>query len=281
MTTIVIAAHNEAAVIGRCLDALLSNGSDVDIVVVANGCSDNTASVAASRGVRVVEVAKPGKAAALNTGESAVGGFPRIYLDADIVVPSRGVADLVAVFDRPNPPLAAVPSRRLDVAGRPLAVRAYFAINARLPIYQHGLFGRGMIAVSAPGRARFATFPELVADDLFLDSLFSDEEKVTVPGVIVVVATPLRTAQLIRRLVRVRRGNAAMRRAGALGEVAASVRPARRLAWLTEVVAPRPWLLPAGLVYAAITSYAALGARLGGDQGGWGQDRSTRIAVDD
>ena len=83
MISVVIAAHNEAAVIGTCLDALIA--PDIDITVVANGCSDNTAAVAASRpGVRVIDLPAPGKSAALNAGDAVAVGFPRAYLDADI-----------------------------------------------------------------------------------------------------------------------------------------------------------------------------------------------------
>jgi glycosyltransferase involved in cell wall biosynthesis len=294
MTSIVIAAHNEAAVIGRCLDALLADATpgELDIIVVANGCSDDTAAVAATRpGVRVLELAAAGKPGALNAGDRVAVGFPRVYLDADIVVSAAGVRRVVAALRQPvpgvaenepanaRPVLAAVPRRLLDVSGRPLVVRAFFAINGRLPVYRDGLFGRGMIALSAEGRARFDDFPELVADDLFLDSLFTATEKREIDTVAARIATPRRTADLLRRLIRVRQGNAAMRAAAASGEVAARVRPAARLSWLRDVVLPRPWLVPAALCYVGITGVAAVAARRAAreDRPGWGRDESSRV----
>ncbi|MDI5941629.1 glycosyltransferase, partial [Micromonospora sp. DH15] len=94
-----IAAHDEANVIGGCLDALLADadtdaGVELDVVVVANGCTDDTARVAAARpGVRVVELAEAGKAHALNAGDAVVRGFPRFYLDAAVGVDADVVAD--------------------------------------------------------------------------------------------------------------------------------------------------------------------------------------------
>lgn len=293
MTSVVIAAHNEAAVIGRCLDALLADAApgEFDVTVVANGCTDDTARVAAARpGVRVVELATAGKPAALNAGDDAAVGFPRVYLDADIVLSTSGIRALAAALGGPpadRGPLAATVGRQLDLAGRPLAVRAYFAIHGRLPVFRDGLFGRGVIAVSAGGRQLFGRFPDLVADDLFLDSLFTPAEKAHLGTVTALVATPRRTDELLRRLIRVRAGNTALRAAGASGALTATVRPgtgrpravrrAARLSWLSDVVLRRPWLAPAAACYVAITGYAALTARrTRSDVRDWGRDASSR-----
>src|SRR5687768_15276781 len=131
MTSVVIAAHNEAAVIGRCLDALIDQDvgkEPLDITVVANGCTDTTAEVARQRGVHVLEIDQANKAIALNVGDATARGFPRIYLDADIELPPGAIAAFGHAFAAPTARLAAVPHRRVDVTERPLAVRAYFAI---------------------------------------------------------------------------------------------------------------------------------------------------------
>jgi hypothetical protein len=165
-----------------------------------------------------------------------------------------------------------VPRRIVDVTGRPVLIRAFYAINSRLPAYRHSLFGRGVIALSAAGRARFGTFPAQLADDLFLDSLFQPDEKRQVDGASARVAAPRRTGDLVRRLVRVRAGNGAMRAAGT------GVRPARRSSWLFDVVLPRPWLIPAAACYVGITLVAARRARRQSRRGAlnWGHDESSR-----
>lgn len=266
--SIIIAAHDEEAVIGRCLDTLLAGAEpgEFEVVVAANGCRDRTAEVAAARpGVRVVALPQPSKTAALNAAEQVATAFPRLYLDADITVTAHDVRTLTAALE--GPILVASPARRLDTAGRPLAVRAYFAVQRHLPAFDDGLFGRGLIAVSRAGRARFTVFPEVIADDLFLDSLYAAGERLRVDGVTTVVATPYSTPELLGRLARVRRGNAALRR------TRVGVRPADRWAWLRSSVLPRPWLLPAGVIYAALTGWASLKAVRSSS---WGRDGSTR-----
>jgi hypothetical protein len=116
----------------------------------------------------------------------------------------------------------------------------------------------------------------MMADDLFLDSLFSDTEKRTVESVVVTVATPRRTRDLVRRLTRVRRGNAALRAAGREGMLSADVRPASRLSWLRDVAVPHPRLIPAALVYLSLTTWAALWAKATPNSQEWGKDESSR-----
>jgi glycosyltransferase involved in cell wall biosynthesis len=272
MVSVVIAAHNEARVLGGCLDALLAGGAEgLDVIVVANGCTDETAAVARARpGVRVIELAAASKPAALNAGDAAAVGFPRVYLDGDIPLSGGAVRRLAAALAGGDRVLAAVPTRRLVLTGRPLPVRAYYAVHARLPVFATGLFGRGAIALSEAGRARFDRFPDMIADDLFLDSLFNQRERVVVGEVAAPVGTPLRTGDLVRRLVRVRAGNAAMRTAQA------GVRRADRLSWLTDVVLPRPWLAPAAVYYVGLTVTAALLARRRSRATHWGRDESSR-----
>lgn len=285
MTSVVIAAHNEAAVLPRCLHRLLDGAApdEFEVLVVANGCTDTTAALARSvPGVQVVELVEASKSAALNAGDTVATRFPRIYLDADIELSAAGARALAAAVGGPTGSgtatsgvlLAAAPSRKLDTTGRPLLVRAYYAVNSRLPAFRDALFGRGAIALSAAGRARFDRFPDLVADDLYLDSLFQVGEKREIVAVTTVVATPRQTRDLLRRLGRVRAGNAAMRASDT------SVRRARRASWLVDVVLPRPWLLPAGVCYAALTVAAGIAARRTATQRNWGRDESSRTQAE-
>ncbi|MDR7281105.1 glycosyltransferase family 2 protein [Catenuloplanes atrovinosus] len=263
----VVPAHNEAAVLDRCLDRL--SGPGVQVVVVPNGCTDDTAQLARRRGdVEVVELSEGSKTAALNAGDRAATGFPRIYVDGDVVLTPGAVHRLAEALRRTGA-LVAVPRRELDLTGRPLAVRAYFAIHDRLPAIRTGLFGRGVIALSATGRARFGEFPAVTADDLFLDSLYGADERVVVDEAASVVATPRRTADLLRRLRRVRAGNAALRAASG------GTRRADRWSWLRDVVLRDPRLAPAGVIYVGLTVLAAWQARRA-PSAGWERDESSR-----
>lgn len=209
MVSVVIPAHNEAQVVGRLIGQLLlpAGPDEYDIVIVANGCTDNTAEVAASFGrpIRVVSIPVASKREALAVGNSMAKGFPRLYVDADVELRSEDVRALAEALERPGV-LGASPERTFVMAGRPWPVRWYYNIWTRLPEVRRGLFGRGVIGVSAVGYARLTKLPPLLADDLAASLIFSPEERLIVPGARVIVHPPMTVGDLMRRRTRVALG---------------------------------------------------------------------------
>jgi glycosyltransferase involved in cell wall biosynthesis len=185
MTSIVIAAHNEGTVIGGLLSALTkdSSGEKLDIVVVCNGCSDDTADVARSFGslVTVVETDVASKPNALNLGDEVACSFPRIYIDGDILVDRDTVMALSEAIQSGEVPAAGV-APEIDTSGCSAGVKAYYRVKDKLPSAREGIAGSGLYALSEAGRMRFGKFPDIVADDLFVRLLFKPIERKTVPG---------------------------------------------------------------------------------------------------
>ncbi len=211
--SIVVPAHNEAARIEGLLDDLsvLAARGEVEVVVVCNACTDATAEVAAGReGIRVVEVPEPGKSGALNVGDREAGDlFPRFYCDADVRFEAGAVEALVRALDAEGV-RAVAPHATHDVAGAGWVVRRFYdALGAPVMeswVSRH-LVGRGVYGTNRAGRARFGEFPSLIADDLFFDAQFNDEERVVVDSARVVVPAPPTVRALVRREVRVAVGN--------------------------------------------------------------------------
>ncbi|MFF8600921.1 glycosyltransferase [Streptomyces sp. NPDC015232] len=206
MPSIVIPAHNEERTLGRLLDRLLEGAfeREFDVLVVANGCTDGTAAVAAARGpaVRVVETPVPSKHEALRLGDRHARGFPRVYVDADVELGAADVRALAAALTGPGAVLAAAPERELPMTGCSWPVRAYYRVWQRLPAVREGLFGRGVIAMTAEGHARIAALPPLMADDLAASLAFTPTERAVVPTARVTVHPPRTWPDLIRRRIR-------------------------------------------------------------------------------
>lgn len=209
--SVVIPAHNEGAVIGRCLRSLFESSPrawQMEVVVVCNGCTDDTARRARGCGfpVTVVEIVTASKAAALRAADATTSSFPRIYLDADIVL---GAGALDAILDSLNlsQKLAVRPRVNYDVAASTMLVRRYYRARTRLPALQESLWGAGCFALGEQGRCRFSEFPDLVSDDLFVDQHFAAGEKQVVQSSTVTVTAPKGVKDLMLILRRQNRGN--------------------------------------------------------------------------
>ena len=208
--TVIVPASNEQVLIGPCLDALGASEWDraesVRVIVVANGCRDDTAGVArgracafASRGwsLSVIECAEGGKPGALNAGDAAAADGVRVYLDADVTVAPALLQALAEALETQAPRYA---SGRVQIAARGALSRAYARTWRRVPFMARGVPGCGLFAVNPAGRARWGAFPRIISDDTFVRLCFAPEERLR-------VAAPYRwpVAEGFARLVRVRR----------------------------------------------------------------------------
>ncbi len=213
--SVAIPAYNEAAVIRRCLGSLLAGfvPGELDVVVSCNGCTDGTADIVRSSwpAVRVIEVERASKPAALLAADEALSVFPRIYLDADVVLPATS-ARLIIEQLRAGPALAARPPISYDTSGADAVVRSYYRARARMFYLTTSLWAApGVYALSASGRARFGAFPDIIAEDLFAGQWFQPAEIEIVGSVPAVVTVPRRTSDLFRVLRRRYQGNVEIR----------------------------------------------------------------------
>ncbi|MFC3183114.1 glycosyltransferase family 2 protein [Cypionkella sinensis] len=188
--SVIIPASNEADYIGACLTALFASGAvEAECIVVANGCRDATAAVAqgyadqataAGWALTVLDLPQGGKPNALNAGDRIARGALRAYLDADVVVSSPLMAQLIAALAG-DAPLYATGTAEIPRA-QSWVTRAYARFWQRLPFAQSNAPGYGLFAVNAAGRARWGDFPAIISDDTFVRLQFEPHERVQVPA---------------------------------------------------------------------------------------------------
>ncbi len=267
----VIPAHNEESVIGATLDTLaplLAAGS-VEVTVVCNGCSDNTASLARRDGVRVIELPTPSKIGALNAGDAASTAFPRVYLDADIAFPSAALPSLLRALDRPGV-AAGRPRFEYDARDASPLVRSYYRARMRIPAMSGALWGAGVYAVGRSGHARVAPFPDVTADDLYIDSAFTPFEKAFPLTPAARVTVPRTRRALLAVLARARRGPAEQGVDDGRSTAVALLRTVRG-----------PVSLYDALVFAALTVAARRRVATHRASTGWERDETSRAPVAD
>ncbi|MDF0583222.1 glycosyltransferase [Bradyrhizobium yuanmingense] len=282
MISIVVPAHNESSVIARTLRQWVGNpaSDQIRVVVVCNGCSDDTANVARRFGpaVNVVESNIARKTHALNLGDQIADAFPRIYVDADILITVDAILALARRLDQGDV-LAVAPTADINLAGCSWLVRKYFGIRSRLPSSREGIGGSGVYALSEAGRRRFGQFPDITADDTFVRLQFRPGERETLPRVRSTVFAPRTLLQLIAVRTRAYRGTFEVARR--FPELRVNKGPANGRALIALFKEPRLW---AGLlIYCGVNIAARCKATLGSRRGAhpWQRDETSRAMLSD
>lgn len=279
--SVVMPAHNEAAVIGRTLRRIVATDRDarLEIIVVPNACDDDTADVAAavSDRVRVREIATPGKIAALNTGDAVASALPRAYIDADVDIDADAI---LAVADRlgvDGPPFIGAPRMTVDARASSLAVRCYYAVWALSDYRTVAMVGSGVYIVSAAGRTRWDTFPDVIADDLYAQRLFTAADRIELDTVTFTIRAPRTFRSFLERQTRIVQGSHELGRQFPSLHHEGGGASLMAHAWR---LLRRPWLWPAAGVYlyaSVVPRRRARRLRKLGHHQTWNRDESTRI----
>ena len=255
-----IPAHNEESVIERCLASILGDhgSNEFEIIVVCNGCTDSTAEVARAFGPRVdvVETETRSKTNALNLGDERAHYFPRLYIDADIVLTTQSIV-AVAEALRVGRWHVASPKLRIDLTGRNWAVRSFYTIWTMLPYFDTTTVGSGVYALSEEGRARFGRFPEIIADDGFVRLIFEPHERIAVASSDFFITPPRTLSGIIKIKTRAHKGNYQLAREYPQLQAHNGKSWRRSVAELIR----RPWLWPAACVYAYVMTRAKIAAK--------------------
>ncbi|MDQ7878344.1 glycosyltransferase [Microbacterium sp. QXD-8] len=254
--SIVIPAHDEGAVIDRILGVLCASErrDEFEIVVAANGCTDDTAARArAYDGVQVVETPEASKIGALQAGDDAASVFPRAYVDADVRIGPDALLALADALDAPGIEVAS-PRLHVDTSGASWLVRQHYRIWELSDYRRSDHIGSGVYALTRAGRARFDAWPDVVADDRFVQQLFAPAERAMLVDHSFSVRSAADMRAHLRRSVRIARGNrelpdrmqhedAARPSAASRGGLARRV-AARPGLWVSFAVYCVSWTLP-------------------------------------
>ena len=142
LISVIIPARNEERRLPACLQALAEQDyrGQVQVIVVPNGCSDSTASVARSHVGRMApgqtllvsqEMQAGSKPEALNKGDRLARAGQRVYLDADALLSSNALSMMAKALEQPGIHICA-PRRKIK---RPvgMAARCYARVWSSWP----------------------------------------------------------------------------------------------------------------------------------------------------
>ncbi len=285
--SVIIPAHNESVVIDRCINTILDGTTPedqdrLDIIIVCNGCTDDTADRARAFGppVRVIELEQGSKPLALNTGDQAAAHFPRIFVDADIDVTAGALFATAAPLADGTAQVSA-PALMADLSGCSPAVRRHYRVWTRLPYVTDRMVGSGIYALSEQGRARFDAFPNIIGDDAYIRRLFKPKERASVfqdhdgAPVSFSIHPPRTLGQLVH--IETRRKTAADEMVQVFGPAPDDTHASQRRAILGLAINPMNWLALATYLWVKAESRRRFRARKArGEHKQWLRDDSSR-----
>jgi Glycosyltransferases, probably involved in cell wall biogenesis len=218
---VIIPAHNEEAVIARCLRTILQDappGHEPEIIVAANGCTDRTVEIAKAVAphATVLDLTVGSKTGAINAANRVAQHFPRIYVDADV---ECGYWTLAALAEELRSPevMTAAPAIRMDLTHCNWFMKSYYRAWSRQPYAKAGKGGAGCYGLSAEALAKVGEFPPIIGDDIWIHTRFADSEKCYIAHdrrgreVFSVVYPPRTATQQIKVEARRQLGNAEVR----------------------------------------------------------------------
>lgn len=179
--SMIIAAHNEAATIGRKLDNLLSldyPAERLQIVIGSDGSTDGTNEIVQQRAqpnLQLLSLPRRGKAVTLNAAVAAATGEVLVFSDANSLYDSGALRALVAPLADPH--VGAVAGNQVYRSEEPVSCdasgeRLYWRFDRVLKWAQ----SRAGNAISATGaiyairRELFQPVPEGVTDDFVIST---------------------------------------------------------------------------------------------------------------
>lgn len=212
MATVIVPAHNESGVIEACLDSIIHQSEVDHIIVVCNGCTDNTADIVREKypDIHCLDISKPSKVNALNEAETFARElgliFPVYYIDADTRL-SENCVSSVNQYLKTSDILLAAPTPIIDTSHSSWIVKTYYKAWVNLPYIKEGVIATCSYIITEEGRSRFEIFPDVINDDGFIRCNFWNREISNVPNAEIYIRAPKDLYSLIKIKTRARLGN--------------------------------------------------------------------------
>lgn len=216
--TIIIPAYNERDVIERTLLPIYPgiDSGEFSIVLAVNGTSDDTVAFVKQSFPNVIclDIKKGCKTNAINEAERCDVGFPRLYMDADVVVTLDGVRAMIKALEKSKAPLLVAPKAKMDVSHASFWVKVFYEAWFKTKFYTEQGFGGGIYGLNQAAREKFNLFPKVIADDGFIREVVNPNQQSVIESCISTVSAPSNLLNLIKIKSRSKLGNLELKKKG-------------------------------------------------------------------
>lgn len=138
MISVIIPTLNEEDNIGRCIEGILNEGCDCEIIVADGGSTDKTVeSVKRYPGVSFIQ-SQRGRGKQMNRGSSAASGDVLLFLHADTILEKGWTAEIISVLEDTSISGGAFTFSILSLLWKYRLVEAWVKLRCRLYSLPYG-----------------------------------------------------------------------------------------------------------------------------------------------
>ena len=211
LPAIIIPAYNERSVIARTLKPLYQGVKEgkYTITVAVNGSNDGSVDFIRNEfpAVCCLDIELGSKTNAINVAEKSNVGFPRIYMDADVVVNYDGLLSIINTLESSVSPLLVSPKAVMEFSSSSIFVKAFYRAWFKTKFYSSQGFGSGVYGLNKQARACFKFFPDVIADDGFIREVVPISKQQVDTNCTSMVTAPKKFGDLIKIKTRSKLGN--------------------------------------------------------------------------
>ncbi len=206
--SVIVPAYNEINVIDHTLKPYASLTTEVQVIVVCNGCTDGTEDHVRSNypWVELIVLDEGSKVKAINAGNKVAKYFPRVYQDADVILSINSILNIEKEFDCKQY-LFASPSVSLKGDKVDRIVKQYYEFIYETPAYKAGMVNSGVYILSKEALEKIGEFPNIIADDGFVKGCLGVENLQRLYNSTSIVGMPTKTISLVKVKTRSQLGN--------------------------------------------------------------------------
>lgn len=210
---VIIPAYNEENVILKTLKPYEELASpNLKVVVVCNGCTDNTYAEAckAGGGVEVYNREVGSKVLAINFAIASLEkdvAFDVFVQDADVIIDKDSILSLISYSSSVSEFSFASIKPNLELQSASYFVHCYYKFLTQTPAYKKGMVSSGCYLVSSKKIYEIFPFPEVIADDGYVKAKLGPKNIQLIPDAIASVKVPKDIWSLIKIKTRSKLGN--------------------------------------------------------------------------
>ena len=269
---VIIPAYNESGVILRLLESLHEGyaAGKYNVVVACNGCSDNTVEIVENHfpDYQCLDIELGSKINAINEAEALGLGYPRVYVDADVVISTQSVLKIIEELEKEKEPLLLAPRAIINCSNSDAFVRLFYSAWKKTTFFIDEGYGSGVYALNQSARQLFDTFPNVTSDDGFVRHISSALKVGVCEDANSAVEAPRSISDLVKIKVRIKAGKSELTNTANSSNDLGSKRRFVLRPTVTEFI-----------FYVFINLYIGLKVKLELRKGGdliWHRDESTR-----